>query len=74
MKPGGHCFFIHGNKKSGLGAKKHAGELDLNVIIWSGAKKPTALRHDAAEAILIGLWGIIQMGWLQELPRELQRR
>ncbi|WP_237754292.1 hypothetical protein [Geobacter sp. OR-1] len=67
-------FFYPREQKSGLAAKKYAGELARNVIIWSGAKKPTALRHDAAEAILIGLWGVIRMGWIQELPRELQRK
>ena len=41
------------------------------VIEWSGAKRPTSLRHDAAEAILIGLWGALELGWLAELPQEL---
>jgi hypothetical protein len=38
------------------------------VIDWSGARRPTSLRHDAAEAILVGLWGGLQVGWLRELP------
>jgi hypothetical protein len=60
-------------QKSGPEAKRHAGELARNVISWSGARKPTSLRHDAAEAILIGLWGAVHIGWLPELPKELRR-
>jgi len=43
------------------------------VILWSGVQKPTSLRHDAAEAILAGLWGVIDVGWLESLPLELRR-
>lgn len=52
-------------------AKLSAREAACRVIAWSAAPKPTSLRHDAAEAILIGLWGVLQEGWLSELPREL---
>ena len=38
------------------------------VIAWSGAARPTSLRHDAAEAILIGLWGVLEPGWLEKVP------
>jgi hypothetical protein len=41
------------------------------VIEWSGAARPTSLRHDAAEAILIGLWGLLEAGWMGRLPDEL---
>ena len=50
-----------------------AGELARKVIAWAEASRPTSLRHDAAEAIMIGLWGLLRMGWLAELPKELQR-
>ncbi|MBC8076709.1 MAG: hypothetical protein H7Y32_11595, partial [Chloroflexales bacterium] len=43
------------------------------VIAWAGAPRPTSLRHDAAEAILIGLWGALEVGWLPALPPELRR-
>lgn len=66
-------FLYSREQKSGADAKRHAGELARTVIAWSGAKKPTSLRHDAAEAILIGLWGVLHVGWLAELPRGLQR-
>ena len=55
-------------QRSGAQAKEHADVLAREVIAWSGAKKPTSLRHDAAEAILAGLWGVLQVGWLDELP------
>jgi hypothetical protein len=31
------------------------------------------LRHDTAEAILIGLWGVLEVGWLERLPDDLRR-
>jgi hypothetical protein len=60
-------------RRSGARAKDSAGEMARKVIDWSGAAQPTSLRHDAAEAILIGLWGLLDAGWLVELPRELRR-
>ena len=45
-----------------------AERLARQVIVWSEAPRPTSLRHDAAEAILIGLWGVRQVGWLDILP------
>ena len=60
-------------QRSGPDAKKHAGEIARKVIEWSGTARPTSLRHDAAEAIMIGLWGVMHLGWLPVLPRELQR-
>ncbi len=54
-------------------AKRSADGVAREVIQWSGAPRPTSLRHDAAEAILIGLWGVLTVGWLRELPRELHR-
>lgn len=59
-------------QKSGAAAKQHADALARRVIDWSGAPRPTSLRHDAAEAILVGLWGGLQVGWLSELPAELR--
>lgn len=57
---------------SGAKAKQHADELARRVILWSGAPRPTSLRHDAAEAILVGLWGVLDAGWLTGLPAELR--
>jgi hypothetical protein len=60
-------------QRSGLQAKQSADDLARRVIIWSGAPRPTSLRHDAAEAILIGLWGVIDVGWLERLPADVRR-
>ena len=53
---------------SGATAKQHADHLARAIIDWSGAPRPTSLRHDAAEAILIGLWGVLEIGWLDKMP------
>ncbi|MEZ4727589.1 MAG: hypothetical protein R3E79_10700 [Caldilineaceae bacterium] len=55
-------------QRSGADAKQHADQLARRIIDWSGAPRPTSLRHDAAEAILIGLWGVVQVGWLPAVP------
>ncbi len=49
-------------------SKLTADILARRVIEWSGAPRPTSLRHDAAEAILIGLWGVLEAGWLERVP------
>jgi hypothetical protein len=41
---------------SGKDAKAAADGAAREVIERSGAKRPTSLRHDAAEAILVGAW------------------
>lgn len=60
------------DRRSGAVAKEQADGLARRVIDWSGAPRPTSLRHDAAEAILVGLWGVLETGWLPDLPRELR--
>lgn len=60
-------------QRSGAQAKFRADDLARRVIGWAGAPRPTSLRHDAAEAILIGLWGVLAVGWLAALPPELRR-
>ncbi len=60
-------------QRSGAKAKETADELARRIIIWSGAPRPTSLRHDAAEAILIGLWGVLELGWLLAVPPEVRR-
>ncbi len=60
-------------QRSGLKAKQNAIETARKVIEWSGAPRPTSLRHDAAEAILVGLWGLLEVGWLEQLPCEVKR-
>jgi hypothetical protein len=60
-------------QRTGIEAKQNADDLARRVIEWSGARRPTSLRHDAAEAILIGLWGVLKVGWLENLPAEVKR-
>jgi hypothetical protein len=56
------------DRRTGAAAKEQADELARRVIAWSGAPRPTSLRHDAAEAILVGLWGVLEAGWLARPP------
>lgn len=66
-------FLYPREQRSGLHAKHTAETLARRVIEWSGADRPTSLRHDAAEAILIGLWAVLELGWLHALPPALLR-
>lgn len=43
-------------QRTGKQAKQVADDLAREIIERSGAAKPTSLRHDAAEAILVGWW------------------
>lgn len=45
-------------------AKQQAGELAREVIVCLALKRPTSLRHDAAEAILIGFYALLRQDWL----------
>jgi hypothetical protein len=60
-------------RMKGLQAKHHANDLAKQVIIVSGLPRPTALRHDTAEAVLIGLWAVLDIGWLKKIPEVLRR-
>lgn len=66
-------FLYDREQRSGSAAKRNAGTLARAVIAWSGAARPTTLRHDAAEAILAGLWGVLEVGWLEEVPSVVRR-
>lgn len=66
-------LLISRHRRTGQDAKRWADHLARAVIDWSGVGRPTSLRHDAAEAILIGLWGVLDAGWLTRLPAELPR-
>lgn len=60
------------HRRSGIAAKRAAEGIARRVIAWSEAPRPTSLRVDAAEAILIGLWGVLDRGWLQRIPDEVK--
>jgi hypothetical protein len=66
-------FLLPRERRSGSEAKRAAGEIARRVIDWSGARRPTSLRHDAAEAILVGLWGALSAGWVRALPPDILR-
>lgn len=51
-------------------AKENAIKMASKAIDWAGAPSPTApVRHDTAEAILLGLWACHRVGMIDELPR-----
>jgi hypothetical protein len=60
------------DRRTGVDAKEQADRVARRIIDWSGAPRPTALRHDAAEAILIGLWAVLDLGWLGEVPEAVR--
>ncbi len=61
-------FFIPSDHVDRDRAKATADWMARRVVLWSGLPRPKALRHDAAEAILIGLWGVLDAGWLGRAP------
>jgi hypothetical protein len=61
-------------RRDGPTAKRSADALAREVIGWSGVARPSSLRHDAAEAVCIGLWGVHVVGWLEPLPALLDPR
>lgn len=67
------CLLYRREQRSGEQAKTQAIALARRIIAWSGAPRPTSLRHDTAEAICVGLWGLLQVGVLDAIPSELGR-
>ena len=61
-------FFDPKDQRGRDRSKLIAEVLGRRIIEWSGAPRPTSLRHDAAEAILFGLWGVLEGGWLERVP------
>jgi hypothetical protein len=66
-------FLYPREQLTGLEAKRHAEGIARKIIAWSGLPRPVSLRHDAAEAVLIGMWAVIETGWLKDPPREIRR-
>jgi hypothetical protein len=56
-------LLLRRERRSGDAAKQSADGLARRLIGESGAKRPTSLRHDAAEAILAGAWAVRHLGW-----------
>ena len=63
------------DQRSGAQAKEVAIASAHKLLEAVGAPRPKAtLRHDTAEALLVGLWGIHTLGWLTYTQlTELQR-
>lgn len=57
-----------GDRRTGGQAKLSADALARRIIDWSEAARPTSLRHDAAEAIAVGWWAVLDLGWLARVP------
>ena len=56
-------------QRSGELAKREADAIARKIIEWSGAPRPKGeLRHDTAEAILLGVHGAIRSGLLDRVP------
>ncbi len=66
-------FLLAREQRTGADAKLAAARLARRAIAWGGGRAPTSLRHDAAEAVLVGLWGIVEAGWVRRLPPALVR-
>ena len=65
------ALLLPNERRTAASARRQAGVLARRVIDWSGAIAPAALRHDAAAAILIGLWAVQRLGWLEALPEAM---
>lgn len=60
-------------RRTGQDAKATAEELAWRLFDTDGATRPPTLRHDAAEAAMIGLWATLELGW-REPPAFLNDR
>ncbi len=61
-------FLLPRDRVSGRKAKDAACRLAAQFLRAEERTSPTAPRHDAAEAVLIGLWAVSGLGW-RPLPR-----
>ena len=52
------------DQKSGAAAKRKAQTLSRVLITARSGQAPTALRHDTAEATLMGWWALYQRAWI----------
>jgi hypothetical protein len=57
-------LLLERERRAGHQAKAQAVKIARRVIEWSGVSPVKRLRHDTAEAILIGVWGGLTVGWL----------
>ena len=64
-------FFYPREHRNGPEAKAHALKMAAQVVEWSATKGVSAasLGHDAAEAVMVGLFGVLEAGWTTDVPR-----
>lgn len=55
-------------------AKQQADRMARDVITALGGKNPTGLRHDTAEAVLLGLYALLDLGWLDSWPPTQEKK
>lgn len=60
-------LLLQRQQRTGTDAKQAALDLARQIIEQGRAPRATSLRHDAAEAILIGWFGVRQLGWGETL-------
>ena len=68
ISPGEWRRLLLPDPDSRAAARRDAPIVARRVIAWSGLRVPSSLDHDAAAAILIGLWGVMNAGWLRDAP------
>lgn len=59
------------DQRNGDDAKRNAEILARRLIGWSDLAQPKALRHDAAEAVLVALWALLELHWPVTPPADL---
>lgn len=57
-------LFVSRDRRNGITSKQNAFSLAKQVITQMNGPGPTSLPDDAAEAVLIGYWGVKYVGWM----------
>lgn len=55
-------------RRNGAMAKRRAALAAKLMIDWSGIRRPSSLTHDAAEAVMVGMYGVLAAGWIDSPP------
>lgn len=61
-------LLIPRERRSGKQAKRTAEKLARETMRWAGLSPPSSFTTDLAEAVLIGLWAVLELGWLEQPP------
>jgi hypothetical protein len=60
-------ILLNREQRSGKDAKHNAFSYAKHVIEKLADHRATSLNEDAAEAILIGIWGMMKLGWVRDV-------